>query len=150
MTQEEKFGGFDMSHNPYEDEARRLWGDEAVDQSKAHIEGMSVEEQNAVSKGMDELFAELAEIRTEAPDSEVAQKAMDRMYRHFNLNFGYQYTLEAFAGVGQLYVSDPRFTENIDKYGEGLSEFLAEAMHIYATNQAQYENYKARLYGGLF
>lgn len=54
------------------------------------------------------------------------------MYRHFNQNFGYNYSLEAFAGIGQLYVYDSRFTANIDQYGEGLSKFLAEAMGIYA------------------
>lgn len=54
------------------------------------------------------------------------------MYRYFNRNFGYQYTLKAFAGVGRLYISDPRFTQNIEPYGEGLSRFLAEAMRIYA------------------
>lgn len=135
MTNKEKFGGFDMSDNPYEEEARRLWGDEAVDKSNAHIEGMSSEQQQAIAKGMDDLFTQLAAIRTEAPDSEVAQQAMEKMYRHFNQNFGGHYTLEAFAGVGQLYISDSRFTDNIDKYGGGLSQFLAEAMSIYAGQQ---------------
>ena len=31
MTNEEKFKGFDFSQNPYEQEARERWGDEAVD-----------------------------------------------------------------------------------------------------------------------
>ena len=35
-------------------------------------------------------------------------------------------------GLGQMYVDDPRFTENIDQYGEGLSAFLAQAMKHYA------------------
>ena len=132
ITQEEKFGGFDMSRNPYEKEARRLYGEEAVDQSKAHFSGMSKEEKNAVAHGMDALFSELASIRTQAPGSEPTQKAMEKMYRHFNENLGYHYTPRAFAGVGQLYVTDPRFTENVDRYGEGLSRFLAEAMRIFA------------------
>jgi len=132
MTQKEKFIGFDLSHNPYEEEARRLWGDETVDQSKAHIEKLSTAQQKDIAKGMENLFIELASIRMEAPDSDVSQKAMDKLYRYFNENFGYQYSLEAFAGVGQLYISDPRFSKNIDHYGEGLSIFLAEAMRIYA------------------
>ena len=33
MTNEEKFKGFDFSHNPYEQEARDRWGDEAVDKA---------------------------------------------------------------------------------------------------------------------
>ena len=31
MSNEEKFEGFDFSHNPYEQEARDRWGDQAVD-----------------------------------------------------------------------------------------------------------------------
>lgn len=135
MTQKEKFGGFDMTHNPYEEEARRLWGDEAVDQSNARIRSMSADEQNAIAKGMDELFRELAQVRTESPDSEAAQKAMDKMYYYLNKNFGFQYSLEAFAGLGQMYVDDDRFTRNIDKFGEGLSAFLARSMAVYAGKQ---------------
>lgn len=135
MTQKEKFGGFDMTHNPYEEEARRLWGDEAVDRSNAKIRSMSAHEQNAIAKGMDELFMELAKIRSELPDSDKVQKAMDKMYHYFNSNFGCHYTLEAFAGLGQMYVNDSRFTRNIDKYGDGLSAFLARAMGIYAEKQ---------------
>ncbi len=132
MTTKEKFGGFDMSHNPYEEEARRLWGDETVNRSKNHVESLSAKEQDALAKGMNELFSRLASLRHHAPDSEIAQQAMAEMYRYFNENFGIRYSPEAFAGVGQLYITDPRFTKNIDQYGEGLSAFLAEAMGIYA------------------
>ena len=135
MTPKEKFCGFDLTNNPYEEEARRLWGNAVIDQSNAHIAAMSPEEQNAITKDMNDLFMELAAIRTEAPDSDIAQEAMGKMYRHFNQNFGYNYSLEAFSGVGQLYVCDSRFTENVDQYGEGLSNFLAEAMGIYAKKQ---------------
>lgn len=136
MTREEKFGGFDMTQNPYEEEARQLWGDEAVDRSNAHVAKMSSEDQNAIAAGLDELFTQLAEIRHEDPTSDVAQKAMAQMFSHFNQNFGHQYTPEAFAGVGQLYISDMRFTENIDRYGEGLASFLAQAMAVYAESKA--------------
>jgi DNA-binding transcriptional MerR regulator len=135
MTQKEKFGGFDMTHNPYEEEARRLWGDEAVDASNARIESLSSDEQKEVAEGMEGLFQDLARIRNESPDSQTAQNAMENMYGYFNKNFGYQYSLEAFAGLGQLYVEDQRFTKNIDKYGEGLSAFLSQSMSIYAQNQ---------------
>lgn len=135
MTQKEKFDGFDMSHNPYEEEARRLWGDKAVDESNARVAAMSETEQKKIAQEMDNLFHSLAAVRSEKPNSESAQKAMEKMYQHFNQNFGNHYTPELFAGVGKLYVTDERFTKNVDKYGEGLSVFLAEAMQIYAENQ---------------
>lgn len=137
MSLTEKFGGFDMNNNPYEEEARRLWGDEAVDKSNAYVASLSAEEKDSIAKGMDQLFTGLAAIRHENPASAIAQEAMAKMYEHFNKNLGYQYTLEAFAGVGQMYITDVRFTENVDKYGAGLSQFLAEAMKIYADSQAK-------------
>ena len=54
------------------------------------------------------------------------------MYHTFNDTLGYHYTLEAFAGLGQMYVQDERFTENLRQYGEGFPEFLAVAMTYYA------------------
>jgi len=135
MTQKEKFGGFDFRNNPYEEEARRLWGGEAVDTSSAHVASLSDAEKDAAAEGMDDLFRSLAAILHEKPDSPAAQEAMGRMYAHFNKNFGIRYTPEMFAGVGRLYVTDERFTKNIDRYGEGLSAFLASAMRIYAERQ---------------
>jgi DNA-binding transcriptional MerR regulator len=136
MTQEEKFKGFDLTNNPYEEEARRLWGDEAVDQSKVHIESLTPQGKQETAKGMHDLFSGLAALRREAPDSDAAQKAMGNMYRYFNQNFGNTYSLEAFAGLGQMYLGDARFQKNIDQYGEGLSRFLAEAMAVYAKRKA--------------
>ncbi|MGI6711505.1 MAG: MerR family transcriptional regulator [Bacillota bacterium] len=137
MSMKEKFGGFDMTNNPYEEEARRLWGNEAVDKSNDYISSLSEQEKASVAQGMDNLFCELAAIRNENPASDIVQKAMEKMYCYFNKNFGYQYTPEAFAGVGQMYITDTRFTKNIDKYGAGLSNFLAEAMRIYAESRAK-------------
>ena len=58
--------------------------------------------------------------------------AIANMYHTFNDTLGYHYTLEAFAGLGQLYVQDERFTENLRQYGDGFPEFLAAAMTYYA------------------
>jgi DNA-binding transcriptional MerR regulator len=134
MTPEEKFAGFDFTDNPYEEEARRLWGDEAVDQSNRKITALTADGRKAVAREMHDLFTKLASLRLEAPDSAKAQAAMEEMYRYFNRSFA-AYTPEAFAGLGQLYVADERFTRNIDRYGEGLSRFLAEAMTAYASRK---------------
>ena len=36
-----------------------------------------------------------------------------------------------FAGLGKMYITDERFKKNIDKYGEGTAEFVAEAIALY-------------------
>lgn len=125
MSQEEKFSGFDFSRNPYEEEARQRWGDEAVDRSKKAVSSMTKAEQQALSQEMEDLFSRLSQLLGKAVDSDEVQAAMGDMFAFFNQNFGNQYSLESFAWLGQLYVSDARFTQNIDQYGKGLAAFLA-------------------------
>ena len=45
------------------------------------------------------------------------------------------YSLEAFKGLGQMYVDDERFTKSIDGFGEGLATFMRDAMMVYADKQ---------------
>jgi predicted trehalose synthase len=127
MTNKEKFEGFDFSQNPYEQEARKLWGDKAVDESNAKVADMSKEAQKAVS----EIYTKLASIRNASPESEEAQAAIKKWYDCLNQNVG-TYSLDAFKGLGQMYVDDQRFTKNIDKYGDGLAKFMCDAMGHFA------------------
>ncbi|MBC6974024.1 MerR family transcriptional regulator [Bacillus sp. Xin] len=129
MTNKEKFEGFDFSHNPYEEEARARWGDEAVDKANKAATGMSKEKQEEFNN----IYRNLATLRHGAPDSKEAQEAIQVWYDYLQ-NFG-QYSLEAFKGLGQMYVDDERFTKNIDQFGEGLAQFMCDAMAIYADNR---------------
>ena len=132
MTNEEKFAGFDFSHNPYEQEARERWGDEAVERSSAKIAKMTKGEQQAMTKQFEEIYQRIAAIRHLSPASEEAQLAIKEWYYFLNNNFGHHYSLEAFKSLGQMYVDDERFTKNIDKYGEGLAMFMRDAMAVFA------------------
>ncbi len=130
MTNEEKFKAFDFSHNPYEEEARKRWGDKAVDESNRRINHLKKEEKEELGKNMEALFTRLASLMEEGVTKEEVDKEIDEMYRHFNKHFG-SYTLEAFKGLGQMYVQDERFTKNLNKVRPGLAAFLAEAMGNY-------------------
>lgn len=127
MTNEEKFEGFDFSNNPYEQEARKLWGDKVVDESNAKVKGMSKEAQKAVA----EIYTKLASIRNTSPKSKEAQETIEEWFHCLNNYFG-DYSLDAFKGLGQAYVADERFTKNIDQYGEGLAKFMCDAMGYFA------------------
>jgi hypothetical protein len=39
---------------------------------------------------------------------------------------------EAYRGLGQMYVDDPRFTANYDDFAPGLASFVNEAIKVYA------------------
>ncbi|SDY76153.1 MerR family transcriptional regulator [Thermoactinomyces sp. DSM 45892] len=126
MTNEEKFEGFDFRSNPYEQEARERWGDEAVNRSNQKVAQMGPE----IQKEMDDLYFHLASIRHMSPDSEEAQSAITKWYDMLQ-SFG-DYTPEAFRTLGEMYVSDRRFTKNIDRFGDGLAAFMCDAMGVYA------------------
>ncbi|WP_284141433.1 MerR family transcriptional regulator [Virgibacillus sp. LDC-1] len=130
MTDKERFAGIDFRHNPYEEEARQRWGDTAVEQSKKKIASMGEEEQQEMAQAFDAIYKKLATVRDEPADSEKAQAYIEEWFLYLN-QLG-SYSLEAFKGLGQMYVDDPRFTKNIDKYGDGLAEFMKNAMAVYA------------------
>ena len=79
---------------------------------------------------MNRIYFNLAELRGTDPASEEAQAAIGDWYTFLN-KIG-NYSLEAFAGLGEMYVADERFTKNIDKFGEGLAVFMRDAMKVYA------------------
>lgn len=126
MSNKEKFEGFDFSHNPYEKEARERWGDQAVDEANEKAKNMTSFDQEKFN----EIYRNLASLRHLSPDSKEAQEGIEEWYQFLN-KFG-NYSLEAFKGLGQMYVDDERFTKNIDQFGEGLAAFMRDAMATYA------------------
>src|SRR5699024_11755896 len=79
-----------------------------------------------------DLFRSLAAIRNHSPGSKEVQEGMKEWYQLLN-KMG-NYSLEAFKGLGKMYVVDERFTKNIDEFGEGLAIFMRDAMAFYADN----------------
>ncbi|MBW8351106.1 MerR family transcriptional regulator [Bacillus sp. IITD106] len=130
MSNKEKFEGFDFSHNPYEQEARERWGDEAVNKANQKIGNMSKSEKKDFEERFNEIYRKLAEIRHIAPDSKEAQEGIKEWFDFLN-TMG-DYSFDAFKGLGQMYVDDERFTKNIDQFGEGLAQFMCDAMAVFA------------------
>ena len=130
MTNKEKFEGFDFSYNPYEKEARELWGNSAVDESNAKIAKLSKYEKKEFAEKFNAIFKNLASLRHLPVDSKEAQAAIKEWYVILNEMGNYSY--EAFKNLGQMYVDDIRFTESIDKFGQGLAKFMRDAMAVYA------------------
>lgn len=126
MTNEEKFEGFDFSNNPYEQEARERWGDKAVDAANEKAQTFDKEDEARFNQ----LFRDLAAIRHLSAEDPQAQEAIDQWYKFLN-QMG-NYSLEAFKGLGQMYIDDVRFTKNIDQFGDGLALFMRDAMAVYA------------------
>lgn len=130
MSNKKIFEGFDFSYNPYEKEARKLWGNSAVDESNAKIAKLSKSEQKELAERFNAIYKNLAALRHLPADSKEAQAAIKEWYVFLN-EIG-SYSLEAFKNLGQMYVDDIRFTESIDQFGQGLAKFMRDTMAIYA------------------
>src|SRR5690625_633544 len=130
MSQKEKFAGFNFENNKYEQEARERWGDEAVNDANQKLKQMTKDEKQVMGEQFEQIYKNLAEIRNLSPESKEAQMEIKKWWDYVN-NIG-TYSLDAFKGLGEMYVTDERFTKNIDQYGEGLAQFMCDAMRIFA------------------
>ena len=114
----------------YEKEAFERWGDtDAYREHKDKTKGYSKEKWAEANDGMMAIFAEFAACKLSgaSADSAEAQALAAKLQGYITDNY-YTCTDEIFACLGQMYVADERFKENIDKYGEGTAEFASRAI----------------------
>ena len=124
---------YETARQQYEDEAKLRWGaTDAYKESQAKTVGYSKDKWNEVLAGMNGVFAEFAESKKcgDSADSETAQQLVKKLKDYITANF-YHCTNDILAGLGQMYVCDERFKNNIDSHGEGTAEFVSEAIKIY-------------------
>ena len=82
------------------------------------------------------IYEELAKLMDKDPSDKQVQDLVEQWRNHISINF-YNCTIEIFRGLALMYVGDERFTKNIDKYGEGLAQFMSDAMNIYFDNNTK-------------
>ncbi len=124
---------YETARQQYEEEAnQRFGGTDAYKESQKKTAGYSKDKWNDVLVGMNGVFAEFAECKKcgESADRDAAQRLVKKLQDYITVNF-YHCTNEILAGLGQMYICDERFKNNIDKNGEGTAEFVAEAIKIY-------------------
>jgi DNA-binding transcriptional MerR regulator len=132
MKMEDLFEGFNPSQ--YDDEARRRWGtSDAFVESEKRTRRYTPDDWKA-------LGAEQAAVCDDAYSALKAGKApsdaavMDIAERHrMSIDrWFYPCSHRMHRGLASLYEGDDRFRQSIDKYGDGLTPFLAEAIRANA------------------
>lgn len=114
-------------------EAQEKWG--KTDAYKQHAERTryySKQKWNDLAEGMDQIMAAFASCmkKAERPDSTEAQNLVKTLQSHISENY-YLCTNEILSGLGQMYVADERFKNNIDKHADGTAAFISEAIEVY-------------------
>lgn len=136
MNKEEMFKGFDTTDideqkAKYADETKKLYGNtDAYKESKKKTSNYSKNDWNNIMEGVNDIFRKLASVMDKSPEDEAVQEIVGE-WRSYITNNYYNCTIEIFSGLGEMYVADERFKNNIDKFGDGLAEFLRNAIKIY-------------------
>ncbi|MET4094037.1 MerR family transcriptional regulator [Arthrobacter sp. UYCu712] len=135
---EKMFDGFD--HTQYKEEVEERWGDETYATSDAWWRGMGPAGQAAWKQRSQQLSADwmAAAASGMAPDSGPAQELARRQVEWLTGIPGTPASAAGggadvkgyVAGLGEMYVADPRFAANYG--GEAGAAFVRDALRIYA------------------
>ncbi len=126
------FEGFDPAR--YEDEAQERWGQtEAYRESKRRTAGYTQRDWEAIKKEADEIYRRLAALlEAGVPATDPAALDAAEAHRLHIDRWFYPCARALHRGLGELYVSDPRFTANIDRWRPGLAAYARAAFHANA------------------
>lgn len=119
------FSVFDKTKiDKYANEAKQKWGHTAAFKE---FEQKYSDSQDKTDELM-QIFADIGKVRHLSPSSQDAQQLI-RKLQHFITENYYTCTDDILKGLGQMYIFDERFKNNIDKAGGiGTAEFTAKAI----------------------
>jgi len=121
----------DSFTDQYAKEVAERWPEEYV-ASNLKLTSMSKEDQQKLFNLGSENIKDVADAFLLQKPAE-SKEVQDLIKIHYNwVSVFWLPTKDAYIGLGQMYVSDPRFTQNYDKHAPGCAEFMAKAMQIYA------------------
>ncbi len=138
MQDEEKFEAFKQAklaknEETYGKEVRENYGEEAVRQSNEKFASLTQQQMGEAEKLSQEIDqALLAALSTGDPAGPEAQRACN-LHHQWLLYFWPAYSKQAHLGLGEMYVSDPRFTAYYDRIAPGCAVFLRDALRHYCT-----------------
>lgn len=118
----------DAARKQYAAEAKERWGKtDTYSESEKRASGYKKEDWARIQDEQASILRRLAACMDGGPGFPAAQAIVGEWQAHITRWF-YPCTDEILAGLGELYLSDPRFQENLDRYATGLARFLSDAI----------------------
>ncbi|MFC0522146.1 MerR family transcriptional regulator [Pontibacillus salicampi] len=141
MEENHMFNGFDKveiekHQKKYEEEVRQKYPKAIVDESNRRTASYDEEDWENIQQEINNIYVSIAKRMDYGPDDAEVQKHVAR-WRNVITTYFYDCTLEIFRGLADLYVTDERFTNNINTIKTGLAPFLSKAMIVYCSQQEQ-------------
>lgn len=121
----------DEAREKYAQEVKEKWGHtSAYKQSQKKTSDYSKEDWEKIDSQMDDLLKQFAKCLGDNPANENVQSLVGQ-WQEYITNTYYDCTKEVLACLGQMYVTDQRFTKNMDKYSNGTAKLISDAIAIY-------------------
>ena len=119
--------------NKYQAEIKQKWGaTNAYEEYEKITKNYSKDKWKELSLEMNNIFKSFSDcmINKESFCSEKTQSLVKKLQNYITNNY-YTCTNEILYGLGQMYVNDERFKENIDQHYEGTSYYVYDAIKYY-------------------
>ncbi len=134
MKGENVMNAFDNNDfEKYKAEVQERWGNtETFKEHQEKTKGYSKDKWNGLTDEMNGIFKEFSICMKngDEPFSENVQELVNGLQNYITENY-YNCTKDILSSLGQMYVYDDRFKNNIDKQGDGTAEFVSEAIKVY-------------------
>ncbi len=131
MSDKRRFEAFDKrTMEEYKEEAKRLYGEEIVEESHRRVGKMSSAEQERLAEDFNDICRKLLPLMDSDVNCSEVREVMGQLLNY--INRFYDCDGQIFAGLSNLYCDDERFRKNIAKFHAELPEFMRKAMKEYA------------------
>lgn len=140
LSHEELYEGLPKeTASTYRNEAITKYGAETVETSEKHLRSLGKEGFQQLKAEMEDIAGKLTAMMQEDPHSAIVQQQIARHYHNIRGFWGTVQSpdlqAEAYAGLGDLYVADERFTMVDGKANPEYAQFLQKAMQYFADTQ---------------
>ena len=113
----------------YAKEAAERWGNtEAFLESREKHSRYTPEDEARINAEMEEIFSAFGSCGD--PEGPEAQALVKRWQEHIT-KYHYHCTDVILSCLGEMYVNDPHFQENLDKYGPGTARKMSDTIKAY-------------------
>lgn len=118
----------------YKQEVESRWGNsDEYRESSRRTEGYDATEWKKIRGEDDAIISTFASLIGYSLDDSKVKETVKRWQFHIS-HYYYECTDEILLSLGDMYVSDGRFTATVDRYKEGTALFMNQAIHAYVKN----------------
>ncbi len=122
---------YENNKQKYAQEAKQRWGTtDAYAEYSKKTENYDDPQWKLINGEGAEILHQFGEIRHLDPAGTEAQNMVKKWQDFITANF-YTCTKPILSCLGEMYIGDDRFTQNIAKHGQGTALFMATAIEIY-------------------